>query len=126
MGYWAEMWVPLMTYAQVMSDSENLLEQQNSRWLLLMGRMQTGMKVANAQERTSAFARQLGEKQTGSEQLASATVIPAATQFDNPSWVSRRILTFGATRCGIPRATKASLATSFRRVLGRWSAPARL
>jgi len=97
MGYWAEMWVPLMTYAQVMSDSENLLEQQNSRWLLLMGRMQTGMKVANAQERTSAFAHQLGEKQTGSERLASATVISAATQFDNPSWVSRRILTFGAT-----------------------------
>jgi predicted permease len=97
MGYWAEMWVPLMTYAQVMPDSGDLLEQQNSRWLLLMGRMQTGMKLANVQERTAAMARQLGEKQTGSDRLTGATVISAATQFDNPSFVSRRILSFGAT-----------------------------
>jgi predicted permease len=97
MGYWAEMWVPLMTYAQVMPGSEGLLEEQNSHWLLLMGRMQPGMNLAEAQQRTSAFALHLGDKQTVGDRLASATVIPAGTQFDNPSWVSRSMLTFGAT-----------------------------
>jgi predicted permease len=97
MGYWAEMWVPLMMYAQVMPDSEGLLEQQNYHWLLLMGRMQPGMNPAEAQQRTSAFALHLGETQTIGDRLASATVIPAGTQFDNPSWVSRSVLTFGAT-----------------------------
>jgi predicted permease len=97
MGYWAEMWVPLMMYGQVMQGSEGLLEEQNSRWLLLMGRMQPGMNLAQAQQRTSAFALHLGEKQTTGDRLASATVIPASTQFDNPSWVSRSVLTFGAT-----------------------------
>ena len=97
MGYWAEMWVPLRTYAQVMPGSEGLLEQQNSHWLLLMGRMHPGMTVAQVQERTSAFARHLGEKQTAADRLTSATVIPAGTQFDNPSWVPRRMLAFGAT-----------------------------
>src|SRR5437588_2949293 len=51
MGYWAEMWVPLMTYAQVMPGSEGLLEQ-NSHWLLLIGRMHPGMTLAQVQERT--------------------------------------------------------------------------
>ena len=97
MGYWAEMWVPLMTYAQVMPGSEGLLEQQNSHWLLLMGRMQPGMNLAEAQQRTSAFALHLGEKQADGGRLASATVIPAGTQFDNPSWVSRSVLMFGAS-----------------------------
>lgn len=97
MGYWAEMWVPLMTYAQVLSGSEGLLEQDWNHWLLLMGRMPAGMKVAEAEQRTFAFARQVGEKQTGSNRLTSAIVIPAGTQFDNPSFVSRSMLTFGAT-----------------------------
>jgi len=97
MGYWAEMWVPLMMYEQVMQGSKGLLEEQNTRWLLLMGRMQPGMTPAQAQQRTAAFALHLGEKQTTGDRLASATVIPAATQFDNPSWVSRSVLTFGAT-----------------------------
>jgi predicted permease len=97
MGYWAEMWVPLMTYAQVMPGSEGLLEQQNNHWLLLMGRMLPGMNLAEAQQRTSAFALHLGEKQATTDRLASATVIPAGTQFDNPSWVPRSVLTFGAT-----------------------------
>jgi len=97
MGYWAEMWVPLMTYAQVMPGSEGLLEQHNSRWLLLIGRMQPGMTLAQAQERTAAFAHRLGEKQTTADRLTSATVIPAGTQFDNPSWVPRSMLAFGST-----------------------------
>jgi len=97
MGYWTEMWVPLMTYAQVMPGSEGLLEQQNSHWLLMIGRMPAGMTLAQAQDRTSAFARRLGEKQTTADRLTSATVIPAGTQFDNPSWVSRRMLAFGST-----------------------------
>ncbi|HEY7097126.1 MAG TPA: ABC transporter permease [Terriglobales bacterium] len=97
MGYWAEMWVPLMMYEQVMQGSKGLLEEQNSRWLLLMGRMQPGMNLAQAQERTSTFALHLGEQQTTGDRLASATVIPAGTQFDNPSWVSRSVLTFGAS-----------------------------
>jgi len=97
MGYWAEMWVPLMTYAQVMPGSEGLLEQQNNPWLLLIGRMQPGMTLVQAQERTAAFALQMGQKQTTGDRLNSATVVPAGTQFDNPSWVPRRVLTFGAT-----------------------------
>lgn len=97
MGYWAEMWVPLMTYAQVMPGSEGLLQQQNSHWLLLMGRMPPGMTLAQAQDRTSLLARRIGEKQTTADRLSSATVVPAGTQFDNPSWVSRRVLAFGST-----------------------------
>jgi predicted permease len=97
MGYWAEVWVPLMMYAQAMPGNEGLLEQQNNHWLLLMGRMHPGMNLAEAQQRTSAFALHLGEQQTTGDRLTSATVIPAGTQFDNPSWVSRRVLTFGAT-----------------------------
>ena len=30
LGYWAEMWVPLMTYAQVMPGSADLLQQPNN------------------------------------------------------------------------------------------------
>jgi len=97
MGYWAEMWVPLMMYAQVLPGSEGLLEQQNSPWLLLMGRMHAGMTLAQAQERTSAFALQIGQKQTTGDRMTSATVVPAGTQFDNPSWTPRSVLAFGAS-----------------------------
>jgi putative ABC transport system permease protein len=103
MGYWAEMWVPLMTYAQVMPGSAGLLEQSNTNWLLLIGRMPPGLTVGEAQARTATFARRLGDEQTGSRRLQGAAAIPAGTQFDNPSWVPRGTIVF-ASRVGLTAA----------------------
>jgi predicted permease len=100
MGYWAEMWVPLMTYAQVMPDSGNLLQQANRQWLLLIGRMPAGLTIGEAQARTASFARRLGDEQAGPRRLQGAVAIPAGTQFDNPSWVPRDTIVF-ASRLGL-------------------------
>jgi len=96
-GYWAEMWVPLMMYAQAMPGSGDLLRQSNNLWLLLVGRLPRGLPIAEAQARTATFARRLGEQQTGPRRLHGAVVIPANTQFDNPSWVPRGTLAFAAS-----------------------------
>jgi len=103
MGYWAELWVPLMTYAQVMPGSADLLQQPNKGWLLLMGRMPPGLKIGEAQARTATFARRLGDEQSGPRRLQGAVVIPAGTQFDNPSWVPRDTIVF-ASRLGLGAA----------------------
>jgi predicted permease len=103
MGYWAEMWVPLMTYAQVMPGSADLLQQPNISWLLHIGRMPPGLTIGEAQARTSTFARRLGTEQSGPRRLQGAVVIPAGTQFDNPSWVPRETIVF-ASRVGLGAA----------------------
>jgi predicted permease len=103
MGYWAEMWVPLMTYGQVMAGNADLLQQQNNAWLLLMARMPPGLTIGEAQARTATFARRLGDEQTGPRRLQGAVVIPAGTQFDNPSWVPRDMIVF-ASRVGLSAA----------------------
>lgn len=103
MGYWAEMWVPLMTYAQVMPGSADLLQQPNNAWLLLIGRMPPGLTIGEAQARTATFARRLGDEQSGPRRLQGAVVIPAGTQFDNPSWVPRGTIVF-ASRVGLTAA----------------------
>src|SRR5206468_6413717 len=72
MGYWAEMWVPIMTFAQVMPGSEGLLERQTSHWLLLIARLKPRMNLAEAEQRTSAFALHLGETEPADDRLASA------------------------------------------------------
>jgi hypothetical protein len=97
LGYWAEMWVPLMAHADVLPGSGDVLQQRNNLWLLLMGRMPAGMTITEAQARTTAFARRLGEQDTGPRRLQGAVLIPAGTLFDNPSWVSRGVLTFASS-----------------------------
>jgi predicted permease len=103
LGYWAEMWVPLMSYAQVMPGSAGLLQQPLNRWLLLIGRMPGGLTIGEAQARTATFARRLGDAQIGARRLQGAVVIPAGTQFDNPSWVPRDMMVF-ASRVGLGAA----------------------
>jgi predicted permease len=103
MGYWAEMWVPLMSYAQVMPGSGDLLQQPANAWLLLIGRMAPGLRIGEAQARTATFARRLGDEQSGTNRLQGAVAIPAGTQFDNPFWFPRRTILF-ASRLGLGAA----------------------
>src|SRR5262249_22946969 len=77
--------------------SGDILQQANKYWLLLIGRLPRGLPIAEAQARTATFARRLGEQQTGPRRLQGAVVIPASTQFDNPSWVPRSTLAFAAS-----------------------------
>jgi putative ABC transport system permease protein len=103
MGYWAELWVPLMMAAQVMPGTPDVLQQPNNHWLLLMGRMPPGLKIGEAQARTAAFARRLGDEESGPRRLQGAVLIPAGTQFDNPSWVPHDMIVF-ASRIGFGAA----------------------
>jgi predicted permease len=103
MGYWAEMWVPLMAHAQVMPGSADALRQPNNAWLLLIGRMPPTLTIGEAQARTATFARRLGDEQSGPRRLQGAVAIPAGTQFDNPSWVPRDTIVF-ASRIGLSAA----------------------
>jgi len=103
MGYWAEMWVPLMSYAQVMPGSGDLLQQPANAWLRLIGRMPPGLRIGDAQARTATFARRLGDEQSGTKRLQAAVAIPAGTQFDNPFWFPRRTILF-ASRLGLGAA----------------------
>jgi len=96
-GYWAELWVPLMMHGQVLPGSGDILQQANTYWLLLIGRRPLGLPLAEAQARTATFARRLGDEQTGPRRLQGAVAIPAGTQFDNPSWVTRSTLAFAAS-----------------------------
>ena len=96
-GYWAELWVPLMMHAQVLPGSGDILRQASNYWLLLIGRRPQGLPLAEAQARTATFARRLGDEQTGPRRLQGAVAIPAGTQFDNPSWVTRSTLAFAAS-----------------------------
>jgi putative ABC transport system permease protein len=96
-GYWAEIWVPLMMHAQALPGSGDILQQTNNLWLLLIGRLPRGLPIAEAQAQTATFSRRLGKQQTGPRRLQSAVLIPARTQFDNPSWVPRSTLAFAAS-----------------------------
>jgi HAMP domain-containing protein len=65
--------------------------------------MPPGLTIGETQARTSAFARRLGDEQSGPRRLQGAVAIPAGTQFDNPSWVPRDTIVF-ASRLGLGAA----------------------
>ncbi len=95
-GFWPDLWVPMMMHAQVMPGSEGILEDRESTWLIVAGRLRPGLTPALASNALSDFAARLEQIHPETQRDRGALLLSGRSGFDDPDFTPIRVLVLSA------------------------------
>ncbi len=95
-GFHPDLWVPMMMYAQVMRDAEGILDDRESTWLTVAGRLKAGLGLDAASVMVSDFATRLEQIYPETHRDRGARLLPGGTRFDNPDFAPVQTLVLSA------------------------------
>jgi predicted permease len=96
-GFWPEIWVPVGMHAVALPGSTNALQGRGGGMLITFGRMRDGWTLERTQRAASMFAKQLELAFPAANASTGALIFPAASGFDNPTFVKPRVLVLAST-----------------------------
>jgi predicted permease len=95
-GFHPDVWVPMMMHAQVMPGSEGILDQRESTWLIVAGRLRPGWDLDAASAGVAEFAGRLERQYPETNRERGALILPGGTGFDDPDFASPKIMVLSA------------------------------
>ncbi len=95
-GFHPDLWVPMMMHAQVMSGAEGILDDRESTWLTVAGRLRPGLDLAAGSSRLADFAARLEQTYPATNRERGALLISGGTGFDDPDFAPRETLVLSA------------------------------
>jgi predicted permease len=95
-GFHPDLWVPMMMYAQVMPDADGILDDRESTWLTVAGRLKAGLDLEAASVMLSDFATRLEQIYPETNRDRGARLLPGGTGFDNPDFTPPQTLVLSA------------------------------
>ncbi len=104
-GFWPEVWAPIGMHRVLMPGSAQLLSGRGAGWVMPVGRLNPGWTQQRTQEALTRFARQLAQSFPASNERVGMTLLPAASGFDDPSFVKPDVLQL-ASALGNLRVTR--------------------
>ncbi len=95
-GFWPDVWVPMLMHAQVMPGSEGILDDRESTWLIVAGRLRPDLTPGVATAALSDFARRLEQIHPKTNRDRGALLLSGRSGFDDPDFFPTRVLVLSA------------------------------
>ena len=91
-GFWPEIWVPLGMHDVVAPTYKHVYEGRGPGWMLVVGRLRTGIDMRRAEAALSRFAAQLAHDHPETNADLGVVVLSARSGFDNPAFTKPAVV----------------------------------
>lgn len=95
-GFHPDLWVPMMMHAQVMHGAEGILDDRESTWLTVAGRLKPGLDAGGASAMLSGFATRLEQTYPETHRDRGARLLAGGSGFDDPDFAPPQTLVLSA------------------------------
>jgi predicted permease len=95
-GFHPDVWVPMMMHPQVIPGSEGLLDDRESTWLIVAGRLRAGLGRETASAMLADFAARLEQLRPDTNRDRGTRILPGGSGFDNPDFTPHETLVLSA------------------------------
>lgn len=95
-GFHPDLWVPMMMHAQVMRGAEGILDDRESTWLTVAGRLEPGLDAGGASAMLSDFATRLEQAHPETHRDRGARLLAGGSGFDDPDFAPPQTLVLSA------------------------------